>query len=81
MLLLVCQCYMCYERRLLISELSDHRDWYHNAGILHRDISPMNVLIDITSDAPTGFLCDWDLCEYTSDIKTGPTQPGGRSVS
>ncbi|KAF7790390.1 hypothetical protein EIP86_001345 [Pleurotus ostreatoroseus] len=65
-----------------------HRDAWVKAGILHRDVSVNNILIDID---PTdrahdsddgrdsvgdvrGFLNDWDHCKYASELASGPVQ-------
>lgn len=62
-----------------------HRQAWEIAHILHGDISPNNLLIDIAGNPETGeregFLCDWDLCQYEEDSLNGPSQLGGRSVS
>ncbi|KAJ3559199.1 hypothetical protein NM688_g481 [Phlebia brevispora] len=58
--------------------LRAHRDAWEKAGILHRDISVNNILIDIDSPAnkPLGFLNDWDLCKYKADLAKTATQNG-----
>jgi hypothetical protein len=59
-----------------------HQEAWEKAGILHRDISWTNIMIDIRR-SPDGalqaFLNDWDLCKWKIDETFGPTQPG-RSV-
>ncbi|KAI0792901.1 hypothetical protein C8Q75DRAFT_587079 [Abortiporus biennis] len=46
------------------------------AGILHRDISPNNIMIDEAPEAigEEAFLIDWDLCRYLHELNNGPTQ-------
>ena len=39
-----------------------HKSTY-NCGILHRDISPGNVLITLDNNFDGGLLIDWDLCK------------------
>lgn len=59
---------------------SGHQQAWENAGVLHRDISVGNIMIDI--ETGRGFLNDWDLCKYKEDFQlyTAPTQPAGISV-
>ena len=54
-----------------------HRMAYKYANILHRDVSMANILIDIHTNR--GFLNDWDLCKYTSELHLAQSQDG-RSV-
>ena len=59
-----------------------HQEAWTRAKVLHRDVSPGNILIDIQSDVvedPRAFLNDWDLCKFRDDLTKGPTQHG-RSV-
>ena len=49
-----------------------HRDAYEKAGILHRDVSMSNILIDL--ETGKAFLNDWDLCKYTDEINLGASQ-------
>ena len=62
-----------------------HQEAWEKAGVLHRDVSIGNILIDTAADPsdPVGFLCDWDLCRYKEELETGvgPIQPAGVSVS
>ena len=53
-----------------------HRDAY-NAGILHRDFSPSNVIID---DNGEGWLIDWDLLKPVS-LSVQPPRCAARMVS
>lgn len=43
---------------------------WEKAGILHRDVSVANIMIDV--DSPSGksfgFLNDWDHCKYKADL-------------
>ena len=52
-----------------------HSDAFFKAGILHRDISPSNILI---MEDGTGRLIDWDLCRHG---KQGQSHRPGRTVS
>lgn len=66
----------------LMNDHTAHQQAWKKAGILHRDISWSNIMIDIRrSEAGTfrAFLNDWDQCKW-DDEDSGPTQPG-RSVS
>ncbi|EKM51324.1 uncharacterized protein PHACADRAFT_151998 [Phanerochaete carnosa HHB-10118-sp] len=49
-----------------------HRNVYEIAGILHRDISIGNILIDI--EVPGAILNDWDLCKYRNEMNRTATQ-------
>ena len=44
-----------------------------DAGILHRDISVGNILID--PQTRFGFLIDWDLSRLRSELENGPVEP------
>ncbi|KAI0793313.1 hypothetical protein C8Q75DRAFT_555605 [Abortiporus biennis] len=46
------------------------------AGVLHRDISPNNILIDeeATDREQQAFLIDWDLCRYRHELSQGRSQ-------
>ncbi|KAI0782583.1 hypothetical protein C8Q75DRAFT_787513 [Abortiporus biennis] len=59
--------------------MSGHGLAWVEAGVLHRDVSPENILIDEdpeggSRDRPEGFLHDWDLCKYKEEIDSGPAQ-------
>ena len=45
--------------------LSAHKAAWEEAGVLHRDVSPGNILI--TEDGE-GILNDWDMCKYKEDV-------------
>ncbi|CAL1697201.1 unnamed protein product [Somion occarium] len=54
-----------------------HRGAWFLAGVLHRDISEGNVLINDTPEdslKPKAFLNDWDLCKYQDEIDDEATQ-------
>ena len=62
-----------------------HQQAWEKAGILHRDVSIANILIDVESPPgeSTAFLNDWDLCKTKEQLEeqTEPSQPAGVSVS
>lgn len=61
-----------------------HSEAWAGAGILHRDISIGNIMIDVEpSDEVlwSGFLTDWDLCKYKEDLEDHVPSLPGRSVS
>ncbi|RPB27292.1 hypothetical protein L211DRAFT_761127, partial [Terfezia boudieri ATCC MYA-4762] len=60
-----------------------HQSLLESAGILHRDISPGNIMLSksrssdissgsdiVSSEAPHGFLIDLDLAKYVGPIQT-----------
>ncbi|GJE86480.1 hypothetical protein PsYK624_025600 [Phanerochaete sordida] len=49
--------------------MTGHKEAWEKAGVLHRDISTGNIMIDIATGR--GFLNDWDLPAYAEDIN-GP---------
>ncbi|KAI1791921.1 hypothetical protein LXA43DRAFT_384908 [Ganoderma leucocontextum] len=53
--------------------LRAHMAAYTDAGILHRDISVGNILIDPVSRS--GILIDWDLSRLVSELGDGPMEP------
>ncbi|KAJ3485960.1 hypothetical protein NLI96_g4583 [Meripilus lineatus] len=55
--------------------LTAHRVAWEVAGVLHRDISPANILITEDGD---GLLNDWDMCRYKTD-PTNLQSPAFRS--
>ncbi|GJE92649.1 hypothetical protein PsYK624_088040 [Phanerochaete sordida] len=56
-----------------------HQDAWEKAGVLHHDISPGNILINIENGH--GFLNDWDLAKYREDLEQGiaAAEPAGVS--
>jgi len=59
--------------KFIYEALQAHRGAYA-AGILHRDISDGNILIDDSKSPPTAFLNDWDLSKPLTLINSGMTQ-------
>ena len=53
---------------------------WEKGGVLHRDISVGNILIDVRSppDHPAGILNDWDMAKWREDLlsRDGASQPG-----
>ncbi|KAH9024988.1 hypothetical protein EDB83DRAFT_2203070, partial [Lactarius deliciosus] len=41
-----------------------HRDAFKKCKILHRNISPNNILLTESTDFDGGLLIDWDLCKW-----------------
>lgn len=58
--------------------LLGHSDAYTKAHMLHRDISPDNILIDVVTGQ--GFLSDWDLSKQREHLGV-TASPHARSVS
>lgn len=54
-----------------------HRQAWEKAGVLHRDVSIGNIMIDSANDK--GFLNDWDLARYADDLDQPASEPGGIS--
>ncbi|KAF8500968.1 kinase-like domain-containing protein [Russula emetica] len=54
--------------RAIHASLIAHQAAYHRCSILHRDISPSNILISEGDDGG-GLLIDWDLCKYVNSTE------------
>ncbi|KIP03555.1 hypothetical protein PHLGIDRAFT_496602, partial [Phlebiopsis gigantea 11061_1 CR5-6] len=53
-----------------------HKDAWEKAGVLHGDVSPRNILIDVLASAkgpPQAFLIDWHLSKYKEDLQPSPS--------
>ena len=50
-----------------------HMQAWENAGVLHRDISVGNILIDPSTRC--GLLIDWDLSRLASELERDPVEP------
>ncbi|KIP01929.1 hypothetical protein PHLGIDRAFT_122921 [Phlebiopsis gigantea 11061_1 CR5-6] len=64
---------------IMYHALLGHSEAWEDAGVLHRDISPGNIMIDVNSPANSlqGFLNDWDMCKYKEDLDNNvPALPG-----
>ncbi|KAI0792907.1 hypothetical protein C8Q75DRAFT_804617 [Abortiporus biennis] len=63
---------LCYYLSLIL--LGHESAWL--AGVLHRDISPSNIMIDeeATDEDKEAFLLDWDLSRYTTELDKSPSQ-------
>ena len=63
-------------------DTTGHSEAWEVAGVLHRDISAGNIMIDVTSPAESlqGFLNDWDMCKYKEDLNNNVPALPGRSV-
>ena len=75
------------QNAMLISfHTSAHQDAWTKAEILHRDISPGNIIIseivspDTGKSIPKGMLNDWDMAKSKKQLSKPPTA-GNRSVS
>ncbi|KAI0090083.1 hypothetical protein BDY19DRAFT_887742, partial [Irpex rosettiformis] len=61
----------------LFDGLQGHEEAWTKAGILHRDISPANIMSVVDQDDETdenrrGILNDWDICKYKSEMNDEP---------
>ena len=56
-------------RLLADSPFLAHKCAYWTCGILHRDISPNNILLMNCPDFDGGLLIDWDLCKKVDPQK------------
>ena len=63
----------------VLSAISAHWEAWEKAGILHRDVSANNIMIDLNTDH--GLLLDWDLSKPRDQVGLGAAQPDGRTVS
>ncbi|EKM52401.1 uncharacterized protein PHACADRAFT_149017, partial [Phanerochaete carnosa HHB-10118-sp] len=54
-----------------------HWEAYEIAGMLHRDVTPANILIDVESIGKKlkSFMNDWDVCRYKEDMHPDGTWP------
>ncbi|CAL1706669.1 unnamed protein product [Somion occarium] len=62
--------------KVLLDALFAHHEAWEFAEVLHRDISDGNILIVFGKDkrgrsTVHGMLCDWDLCKYSDELKSG----------
>ena len=75
-------CLLFHPSNARLTQLLGHKDAWEKAGILHRDVSVGNIMIDVTSTEEDfkAFLNDWDLCKYKEDIRRGVRQHAGISV-
>lgn len=55
----------------VLQAIHAHKEAWETAGILHRDVSMGNILIDTESRAVRAFLNDWDLCKYKEELGEG----------
>ncbi|KAJ3485949.1 hypothetical protein NLI96_g4578 [Meripilus lineatus] len=53
--------------RAVCFAVAAHKAAWEKAGVLHRDISPGNILI---TENGRGILNDWDMCKYKEDVGT-----------
>ena len=61
-----------------------HAGAWELAGIMHRDVSIGNIMIDVEAASRGkwyGYLTDWDLCKYKEDMDKQVRSLPGRSVS
>ncbi|GJE86557.1 hypothetical protein PsYK624_026370 [Phanerochaete sordida] len=54
-----------------------HKEAWEKAGVLHRDISEQNIMIDVRSK--NGFLNDWDLSKFKDDFGKRAREANGIS--
>ncbi|TFY60562.1 hypothetical protein EVG20_g7370 [Dentipellis fragilis] len=65
------------QRELLLTlnhAFTSHRDAWEKAGILHRNVSASNILIDVRTGR--GLLNDWTMCQYKSEMSKDATWYG-----
>ena len=64
--------------------MTGHWEAYELAGVLHRDVTPANIMIAVDSidKKLRAFLNDWDMCKYKEELEVAtPGGPAFRSVS
>ncbi|KAI1791904.1 hypothetical protein LXA43DRAFT_1009763 [Ganoderma leucocontextum] len=59
--------------RVFLDAMAAHYTAWEKAGILHRDVSVGNILIDPVTRR--GYLIDWDLSRLRSELEHGPVEP------
>ncbi|KAH9025840.1 hypothetical protein EDB85DRAFT_2149458 [Lactarius pseudohatsudake] len=67
--------------RAVHAALVAHRDAFEKCKILHRDISPNNILLTESADFDGGLLIDWDLCKQVDpgDPSAGSARQAART--
>ena len=58
---------------LRLTTSSGHHEAWKKAGVLHCDISVGNIMIKPRTRE--GFLIDWDLARFASELCIGPVKP------
>ncbi|KZT17991.1 hypothetical protein NEOLEDRAFT_1143936 [Neolentinus lepideus HHB14362 ss-1] len=66
--------------KIMYDALVAHSDAYERANILHRDLSPNNILFIETDDGGVkGLLIDWDLCRDRTSLEVEGARLRGRT--
>ena len=68
----------CHCLQLFSNIFLGHQQAWVKAGVLHRDVSVANILIDVESapGVPRAILNDWDLCKYKEQLEIPSSIPG-----
>ncbi|MFO0725486.1 MAG: protein kinase [Myxococcota bacterium] len=64
------------ERAVLIQELAAGLDHAHQAGVIHRDLKPMNLVVSVTAEVLHLKILDFGIAKYLNDSGSRATTMG-----